>query len=77
MTNREKLIEIIADHIGITPSEVLTNSTFEQIGCDSLDEIELIMLIEEEFEITIPEELVRNNRKIGEALDEIERIITP
>ncbi len=53
----KRIIEIIAEQLGMDISEVQPDSTYiEDLGADSLDIVELIMAIEEEFEIEIPDE---------------------
>lgn len=52
-----RVTEVIADHLGLNPEEVAsTASLVEDLGADSLDSIELVMGIEEEFDIEITEE---------------------
>ena len=55
----------------------MTRSTnfIEDIGADSLDIVELIMELEEEFDIQIPDEQAEKIRTVGEAIDYIEREI--
>ena len=53
----KRIIEIIAEQLGMDLAEITTESTYvEDLGADSLDIVELIMAIEEEFEIEIPDE---------------------
>ena len=60
---------IIADNLGCDVSEVTDNKTFiEDLGADSLDIVELIMAMEEEFETEIPDEEAENIRTVGDAV---------
>ncbi|RUM88010.1 MAG: acyl carrier protein, partial [Thermovibrio sp.] len=53
----EKVKEIIADRLGVDPDEVTPEASFvEDLGADSLDTVELVMALEEEFGIEIPDE---------------------
>lgn len=53
----EKVKNIIVDRLGVESNEVTIDSRFvEDLGADSLDVVELVMAIEEEFEIEIPDE---------------------
>ena len=52
----EKVKEIIIEQIGLDESEVKENTSFEDLGLDSLDVVELLMAIEEEFGIEIKAE---------------------
>lgn len=52
-----KIKEIIAEQLGIRESEIQTQANFlEDLGADSLDIVELIMAMEEEFDLEIPDE---------------------
>lgn len=52
----ERVKLIIADYVGIESKDIQDTSTFESLGLDSLDAIETIMAVENEFEIDIPDE---------------------
>lgn len=53
----DKLKEIIADKLGVNEDEITMESTFiDDLGADSLDIVELIMSLEEELEMEIPDE---------------------
>jgi acyl carrier protein len=61
MANKEQILEkmkaIIVDQLGVDESDVTMESNFiEDLGADSLDIVELIMALEEEFEIEVPDE---------------------
>jgi len=67
MSIAEKVKEIISDCIGV--EEVKNDQTFEELGADSLDTVELIMEIEEEFEIDIPDEEAEKITTVQDAID--------
>ena len=53
----ERVKEIIADRLGVDPEEVTPDASFvEDLGADSLDTVELVMALEEEFGVEIPDE---------------------
>jgi len=57
MPIENKVKAIIVDQLGVKPEEVILGASFvEDLGADSLDTVELIMALEEEFEIDIPDE---------------------
>jgi acyl carrier protein len=61
---------IIADQLGITEDEIKPESKFiEDLGADSLDIVELIMAMEEEFQTEIPDEEAEKIRSVGDAIE--------
>lgn len=52
----DKVKEIIVDQLGVEEDEVTMDTSFEDLNADSLDIVELIMALEEEFDIEIPDE---------------------
>ena len=69
-TNIEaKVKSIIADQLGVSEDEIKMESSFiEDLGADSLDIVELVMAMEEEFEIEIPDEEAENIKTVGDAI---------
>lgn len=54
MTINERLTKIVAEQLGVTPDKVTPEAKFlDDLGADSLDKIELVMAVEEEFNIEI------------------------
>ncbi len=72
-TNIEaKVKSIIADQLGVSEDEIKQESSFiEDLGADSLDIVELVMAMEEEFEIEIPDEEAENIKSVGDAVNYI------
>ncbi len=65
----ERLTKIITDRLGVEADQIVPDATFnEDLGADSLDLVELIMGIEEEFDIEIPDEDAEKLTTVGEAL---------
>ncbi len=52
----DKLKELTAEQLGVDEDAITTDTTFEDLDADSLDMVELMMAIEEEFDIEIPDE---------------------
>src|SRR5581483_5406522 len=70
----ERVIEIVCENLGVNKEQVTRSTSFiEDVGADSLDIVELVMELEEEFEITIPDEKAEKIKTVGEAIDYIER----
>ncbi len=73
-TTEERVIEIVCENLGVNKEQVTRTTRFiEDIGADSLDIVELVMELEEEFEITIPDEQAEKIKTVGEAIEYIER----
>lgn len=65
----DKLKEVIADVLNVDPEEITMETTFtEDLGADSLDVFQIIMGIEEAFEIEIPAEKAEHITTVGEAV---------
>jgi len=70
----ERVIGIVCENLGVNKEQVTRQTSFiEDIGADSLDIVELVMELEEEFEITIPDDQAEQIKTVGEAIDYIER----
>ena len=68
-TNQERLIEIIAKQLGVDEDNVTPDASFmEDLGADSLDTVELVMALEEEFEIEIPDSDAEKIQTVQDAL---------
>ena len=71
----DKIKEIVIDKLGVEESKVNMDSKFiDDLGADSLDTVELIMEIEEQFEIDIPDEDAEKIQSVKDALDYMKRI---
>src|SRR4051795_9857164 len=67
-----KVKNIIADQLGVGEDEIKPESSFiEDLGADSLDIVELVMAMEEEFEVEIPDEEAENIKTVGDAINYI------
>ena len=72
----EKLQEIIADVLNVDPNEVTMETTFtDDLGADSLDVFQIIMGIEEEFDIEISNEDAEKIVSVGDAVEQIKNAI--
>lgn len=69
----EKVKGIIVDQLGVTEEDVTLKSSFsDDLGADSLDTVELVMALEEQFSIDIPDESSEKITTVEEAVDYIE-----
>jgi acyl carrier protein len=69
----EKIRAMIAEQLEIDEDSITMESALiEDLGADSLDVVDLVMSIEDEFEIEVPDEAIENMRTIGDAVRFIE-----
>ncbi|MDP1808904.1 MAG: acyl carrier protein [Actinomycetota bacterium] len=69
----DKVKEIVVDQLGVDAEEVKLNSAFvDDLGADSLDVVELVMALEEEFNLEIPDEDAERISTVSEAVNYIE-----
>ena len=69
---KEKVVSIIVDKLGVDPSEVVETANFTQdLGADSLDIVELIMALEEEFDLQIPDGEAEKITTVGDVVEYI------
>ena len=70
----EQIREMLVDQLGLEESEVFPEAEFAaDLGADSLDLVELIMSLEEEFDLNIPDEDVEDIVTVKDAVDYIEK----
>lgn len=67
----DKVKGIIVDQLGVDEEEVTMETSFEALNADSLDIVELIMALEEEFDIDIPDEDAEKIKTVGQAVEYI------
>jgi acyl carrier protein len=64
--------EIIVEQLGVDASEVNPQASFvNDLGADSLDTVELVMALEEEFDVEIPDDQAEKIQTVGQAIDYI------
>jgi acyl carrier protein len=71
-TIEQKVKNIVADQLGVGEEEIKPAASFiEDLGADSLDIVELVMAMEEEFEVEIPDEEAENIKTVQDAVNYI------
>lgn len=66
----EKVKKIVASHLGAEEDKITLESSFvDDLGADSLDQVELVMAFEEEFNIEIPDEAAEKIAKVSDAVN--------
>lgn len=72
----EKLLQIIAEVLNVDASEVMPGTTFtEDLGADSLDLYQIILGVEDAFDIEIPQEEAEKIVTVADAIDLIQRVV--
>ncbi|MCD7889961.1 MAG: acyl carrier protein [Oscillospiraceae bacterium] len=68
----DKIVAIIADQLDMDVSDITADSTFENLGADSLDVVDVIMTLEDEFDMEIPDEAIEGMKTVGELVKFVE-----
>ena len=77
MAVEDKIKDIIVEQLGVSAEEVVTEASFiDDLGADSLDIVELVMAIEEEFGLEIPDDDAEKLQSIGDAISYVEERTT-
>jgi acyl carrier protein len=70
----EKMIDIIVEQLSVDKEKVVPNAHFvDDLGADSLDQVELIMAMEEAFDIEIPDEDAEQIKTVQDAINYVEK----
>lgn len=70
----EKVIQVVSEQMSVDKSEISRNTSFiNDLNADSLDTVELVMELEDEFDLTIPDEEAEKLGTVGEAIDYIQK----
>jgi acyl carrier protein len=73
MTIEERVVKVVEDQLSVNVDQITKEASFiDDLGADSLDTVELVMALEEEFGIEIPDEEAEKITKVGEAIAYIE-----
>ncbi|MCX6760398.1 MAG: acyl carrier protein [Candidatus Nealsonbacteria bacterium] len=71
----ECVVDIVAEQLGFSKDQITRESSFvDDLGADSLDVIELVMEFDEEFSISIPDDVAEKILTVGQAIDCIEKM---
>jgi acyl carrier protein len=74
VTTFERVKKVVVEQLDVNPDEVTVEASFmDDLGADSLDVVELVMGLEEEFEIEIPDEEAEKIATVGGAVEYIEK----
>jgi acyl carrier protein len=71
----ERVIRVFADFKKVAPEEIKLETTFDELGFDSLDGLNLIFELEEEFDIIVPDDKVQSMRSVAEAVEGVGQLV--
>ena len=72
----ERVIKMVAEQLGVKEEDVKPDSSFvDDLGADSLDTVELIMALEEEFDAEIPDDKAESITKVKDAIEYIKNTV--
>ena len=74
-TVAERVIRVFAEFKKVPTEEITMDTTFEELGFDSLDGLNLVFELEEEFDMTIPDDKVQDMRGVRQAVEGIEMLL--
>lgn len=72
---KERVIKVISEFKKIPVDQIKMETTFEELGLDSLDGLNLIFELEEEFDLIIPDEKVHSMKSVGQVVEGIEYML--
>lgn len=72
----QRILKVIADNQKLPPEKVTVDSTFEELGIDSLDGVNILFALESEFSIDIPDEGVQGIRTVRQMMDALEKLFS-
>jgi acyl carrier protein len=70
---RDRVFSLIAEYAGTTPDEIELDTSFEELGVDSLEGLTIMSELEEEFDVSLPSEEVLAMTKVREAVESFQR----
>jgi acyl carrier protein len=74
MSVEERVKKIVVEQLGVEEAQVTKEASFlDDLGADSLDTVELVMALEEEFKLEIPDEEAEKITTVGQAVEYIEK----
>jgi len=73
---QQEVITAIAAARKLSPERISLDTTFEELGVDSLDSLTIMFALEERFDVSIPDEAVRDMRTVGDVVDGLQRLLS-
>ena len=77
MSHKDRVIEVIEEQLSVNRDQIKEDASFiDDLGADSLDTVELVMALEEEFSMEIPDEEAEKITTVGEAIKYVNEHVT-
>ncbi len=73
MPTLDSIKKILAEQLGVEEASITENTAIEELGADSLDLVEIIMTIEEEYGIQIDDSAVESLKKVGDIINYLDK----
>ena len=74
-TVREKIIHVFSEFKKVPAEDIKDETTFEELGFDSLDGLNLIFELEEEFDLMIPDDKAQSMKSVGQVIEGVETML--
>ena len=71
----QRVLRIIAETQRKDPAQVTIDSTFEELGIDSMDGVNIVFALENEFDINVPDEEVKNIRSVRDMVEGVRKLV--
>ena len=71
----DRILRIIAETQRKDPSQVTIDSTFEELGIDSMDGVNIVFALENEFNINVPDDEVKSIRSVRDMVDGVRKLV--
>lgn len=72
-STKDRVVDIVAEQLGVSKDQINEGTSFvNDLGADSLDTVELVMELEEEFDINIPDDAAEKIQTVGDAIKYID-----
>ena len=72
----EKVITIVYDQLDVLAERIKESNNLKDLGADSLDFVELVMKVEEEFNIAVPDEAAATLKTVGQVIDYVFKLVS-
>jgi acyl carrier protein len=76
MSTETRVTKILAEHLGVKQDQIAPATTLDDLGCDSLDTVEIAMAFEEEFGISISDEQAADIKTVKDMIELVDKVMS-